>query len=323
MLELTSNDSGNRIELIDLTASIPFSDPSAALIGFYTFDDPANPLRDESTRGNHLSLVAGAEPALRPDEGFRDGAYQFAGAQRLIAPININPAEKPALTMGAWVKFTDSSGLRKVIGSDDGGWDRTIGIDNRDDGITRYTTFIGNGPPLRGTPTPSNPEAWSFIAATYNQVSGQVVMYVDLDATTTDDPLVAVSGPTGFGSGFPTTAIGGLRPDNANEGWSGWIDNVFFYEKVLTADELTTLRDRELALADELKILSITRDATSLTITWRSRAGEFYNIEYKERLDQGWQFIAIEGAVGRIGTFTDGDPDRLARPTGFYRVVGE
>ena len=79
-LELISNDSVNRSKIIDLTASIPFSDPSAALIGFYTFDDPANPLHDDSGHGNDLAMVAGAEPTMRPDDGFRDGAFDFSGA---------------------------------------------------------------------------------------------------------------------------------------------------------------------------------------------------------------------------------------------------
>lgn len=322
-LELISNDSDNRSKLIDVTANIPFSDPSAALIGFYSFDDAANPLKDDSGHGNNLTLITGAEPTLQPDGGFRDGAYEFNGAQRLIAPININPSARPILTMGAWVKTSVIGGLHKVIGSDDGGWDRTIGMDDRGVGGVRYTTFIGNGEPLGNTPVPDSLDSWSFIAATYNEPAGQVVMYVDLDASTIDDPLVAVSSPTVFGSGFSTTAIGGIRPDNANEGWVGSIDNVFFYDKVLSADELTTLRDQQLALAEALRIRSITRDATGVRIVWTSRPNSFYNIEYTESLGQPWEFIGTGGTDSRISDFLDEDPVRLSKPTGFYRVIGE
>jgi hypothetical protein len=318
-LELISNDSGSRLRSVDLTATIPFTDPEAALIGFYTFDDPANPLRDDSGHGNTLSRVTGAEPIYHGGDGFRDGAFEFTGLERLIAPININPAARPVLTMGAWVKASGLGGLRKVIGSDDGGWDRTIGMDDREGGL-RYTTFVGNAPPLAGTPVPDSTEVWSFMAATYDEIAHQVVMYVDLDASTTDDPLVAVSGPTGFGSGFSTTAIGGLRPDNNNEGWTGLIDNAFFYDKVLTAAELTSLRDRELALASQLKIKSITRTAASVTITYRSKVGLLYSVEYKERWEQPWVFINIQAATSGTSSYTDDDPTRMSKPTGFYRV---
>ncbi len=322
-LELTSNDSDNRTTLIDVTANVPFSDPSAALIGFYTFDDPAAPLKDVSGHGNDLTMVTGAEPTFSPVSGFLDGAFDFNGSQRLIAPININPSARPVLTMGAWIKASSLGGLHKVIGSDDGGWDRTIGMDDRGVGGLRYTTFIGNGEPLANTPTPTSLDGWSFIAATYSEPASQVVMYVDLDASTIDDPLVVVSSPSGFGSGFSTTAIGGLRPDNANEGWIGSIDNVFFYDKVLTVDELTTLRDQQLALAHQLKIRSITRTDVGVAIVWRSVPNEFYEIEYTESLGGPWQLVGVGGSATQTADFIDTDPDRLARPTGFYRIKGE
>jgi hypothetical protein len=318
-LELISNDSVERSKTINLSANVPFSDPQAALIGYYTFDDPADPLHDDSGHGNKLSLVPGAEPAYRPGDGFHDGGYEFTGVERLIAPININPTQRPILTMGAWIKASTLGGLHKVIGSDDGGWDRTIGMDDREGGL-RYTTFVGNAAPLAGTPMPDSTEVWSFIAATYDDSASQVVMYVDLDASTTNDALVAVSGPTGFSTGFSTTAIGGLRPDNSNEGWIGLIDNAFFYEKVLTASELTNLRDREAAAANQLKIRSITRDAASVTITWRSQPGVFYSVEYKEKWEQPWVFLSVQLADGPTSSFTDDDPGRMAKPTGFYRV---
>ena len=214
------------------------------LVGFYPFDNSANPLIDETLGGNDLQSV-GADPVYQALGGFEGGAYTFDGTQRLVAPIDINPDSMPVLTMGAWVKPSSiDPGLRKVMGSDDGGWDRTIGLDNREPDFTfRYTSFVGNGPPVTGTPGPANTDDWTFLAATYDQTANVVTVYTDLDASSTGDALSAVTAASGFTAGFPTVAIGGLRPDNAAEGWQGMIDNVFFLNRVLDEDEMAEVLD--------------------------------------------------------------------------------
>ncbi|MEM7385506.1 MAG: hypothetical protein AAF514_11225, partial [Verrucomicrobiota bacterium] len=106
----------------------------ADLIGFYTFDDPANPLADDSGQDNHLAEPGGeANPTFDEAGGIQGGAFTYDGADRLIAPININPEEEPELTVGAWVRTASvEPGLRKIMGHDNGGWDRTVGLDNRE-----------------------------------------------------------------------------------------------------------------------------------------------------------------------------------------------
>jgi len=160
-----------------------------------------------------------------------------------VAPLDINPDQIPELTMGAWVKTsTLSPGLRKVMGHDNGGWDRTIGLDNRN-GDFRYTSFIGNGRPVLGTPGPENIDNWTFLASVYDQEVKEVTVYVDIDASTTDDDLVVVTEPASFGLGQNTLSIGSLRPDNGSEGWVGLIDNAFVYQTKLTLRQLMTLRN--------------------------------------------------------------------------------
>jgi len=223
----------------------------AGLIGLYSFDDSGNPLADSSGTGNHLTV--GAAPVWGADIGFNGtGGYDFTSA-RLIAPVNVNPAVMPQMTWGAWVR-TDSlvSGTRKVLGHDNGAWDRTIGLDNRNPGTLRYTTFVGDGNinnsgPLEGTPTPTSTTAWSFIAASYDQTAKRVTMYVDLDASTTTDPLVAIAEYGAFGPGNTTFAIGGLTPTGTGEAWDGAIDNVFVYNEVLSPEKMTRIRNQGLA----------------------------------------------------------------------------
>ena len=173
---------------------------SGELIGLYTFDDPGAPLTDDSGQGNTLTS-AGADPTHITDGGVEGGAFEFDGFQRLIAPININVSTAPELTLGAWVKTsTLEPGLYKVMGHDNGGWDRTIGLDTRDTDEFRYTSFVGNGRPVLGTPGPESVDDWTFLAVTYSRADREVTVYVDLDSSTTADDLVAVSEPTLFGA---------------------------------------------------------------------------------------------------------------------------
>jgi len=214
----------------------------AGLIGFYSFDDPADPYKDDS--GNFYTLEGGyADPVYVPDGGVQGGAFLFNGTQRLVAPIDINTYALPALTMGAWVRTSSLvAGQRKVMGHDNGGYDRTLGLDTRNGGF-RYTAFIGTGDPPPGSVPPKSTSDWTFLAVTYDDWTGQMTVYVDLNSLSIGDPLEMATSPAAFGDGQATVAIGGLRPDNADEGWQGAIDNVFFYDEVLTVEQLTAIRD--------------------------------------------------------------------------------
>jgi hypothetical protein len=301
-----------------------------ALIGFYPFDDADNPLRDESGTGNDLSEPPDLFlPAHDPQGGFEGGGFLFTGGERMIVPININPSALPELTMGAWVR-TDilDPGLRKVMGHDNGGWDRTIGLDNRipegGEAPFRYTAFTGTGPGPTNLPGPVVIEDWTFLAATYNQTLGELVVYVDIDASTTDDPPASAAQAATFGAGFNTASIGNLRPDTAAEGWVGSIDNAFFYRAALTAAQVTQIRDggREFILegGGAPRLTSITINGT-LVITWTSVADATYGIEYTESLPGPWTMIGTQASQGASTSFQDNDVTRRGRATGFYRVV--
>jgi hypothetical protein len=328
-IELISNNTSGRFLTLNVSAGVPFASLRSGLLGFYTFDDATNPLKDDSGNGHDLNPTD-APPAYDPAGGFQGGGYLFDGSSHLIAPININPSAQPVLTMGAWVR-TDSldPGLRKVIGSDDGGWDRTIGLDNREPNTLplRYTSFVGNASPLEGTPEPVNTTDWTFLAATYDQPNALVTVWVDLDAKTTADPLVAVSRANStFGPGWSTAAIGSIRPDNLNETWVGSIDNVFFFNTVLSQSDLTKLRNEGKAALEEgptdtIKINSVQKTGAGVVLTYSSRTGVTYTIEYKEKITDAWASIGTQPGQANSTTFTDSDATRLARPTGFYRVA--
>lgn len=221
----------------------------ADIVAYYDFDNAANPLLDATGNGHTITGTASTNPVWGATTGFASsGAYEFSG-DRLIVPIDINPSALPRMTWGAWVKTnTLTSSLYKVLGHDNGAWDRTLGLDNRLPAVFRYTSFTGNDPvnnsgPVEGTPGPASTSQWSFIAASYDQVAKTVTVYVDVDASTTADALATVTEPGAFGTGWSTFAIGAIRPDQNSEPWSGVIDNVFLYNEVLTPAAVTKLRD--------------------------------------------------------------------------------
>ena len=318
-LDLISNSSSSRHALLDLSAFVPYA---GSLIAFYPFDDPANPLKNATGKGSDLSSPAGEAPTYQPSGGVEGGGYLFNGSQVLVAPIDINATNLPKLTMGAWVR-TDSlvSGMRKVMGQDDGGWDRAIGLDNRN-GDFRYSGFTGSGLVDQGL-TPTNTTAWTFLAVTYDQDAGTMSLYTDLDVSTTE-PLAEFDTTASFGSGWTTTAIGDLRSDAPSEGWQGSIDNVFLYQTVLTADQLTTIRNGGANAilpqpAQGPKITNVQR-TTNLTMSWASATGKTYTVQYTDKLPPAWTQVATVASQGASTSYTDSDATRMGRPVGFYRV---
>ncbi len=328
-LDVLSNDQVDRHRRIDLRAMAAFPTLKGALLAFYPFDAEEDPLRDESGNERHLQLVGDAEPEYAIGEGHEGSGYRFFGTQRLISPVNTTPTATPLLTMGAWVKTSNiDGGLRKIIGAD-AGWSRVIGLDTRGAEGFSYTGFFGGGVTSNVFATPESYDDWTFIAAAYDQSTATMTIYVALYADDPESELIAVTQSTTFGSHQATTAIGSLRPDNNSEGWQGDIDNVFFYQKVLTQEEIQSIREGGVAFimeentpepGSDFAITDVQR-GDDVRITWQSLAGRTYIVEYSRDLAaSGWENIAtVTGQAGST-TFIDNDPTRLARPVSFYRV---
>lgn len=206
----------------------------ADLIGFYPFDADYN---DASGFGN--DGVASGDTALAPFmgvDGIGGGAAQFSGAGHVVVPIDSNPTNHTDMTVTMWVKADASivaaPSLYKTFGHDDGGWDRTFGLDNRN-GAFRWAAFTGAGI-TNATSTPVTDE-WTFLATVWETASSSVTVYAGRDgeanATITEALINTPSGHT-------TSAIGNLRPDNFSEGWVGLIDNVTIHDSALFPAEI-------------------------------------------------------------------------------------
>ena len=212
----------------------------AHLIAHYRFND-GEP-SDET--GDFDGTAEGDATSAGPLSGV-DGtseAFQFSGGGHVVIPIDINPAVLPQLTVTMWVKADEnipqSPALYKTFGHDDGGWDRTFGLDHRG-GDFRWAAFTGGDPPgpTQETGTPVTSE-WTFLAAVWNSeaVGGPMVRF-HAGENHIVEPL------TDTFSGHISAAIGNLRPDNFSEGWRGLIDEVQIFDEALEIHDIQNIRN--------------------------------------------------------------------------------
>lgn len=104
-----------------------------------------------------------------------------------------------------------------------------------------WSAFAG-GHQFDGTNVPVDTEAWTFISGVFDETTSSMTLYLDPDASTTDDGLLSyVDNATAFnGSALPTN-IG--RLPSGQWYFDGLIDNVFFFDGVLDATQMTAIRD--------------------------------------------------------------------------------
>lgn len=208
--------------------------PSAALasgpgglVAFYSFDQDAGDGRVSPTGVTHL-----------PTGGYEGGAFHFDGAGGHIdLPVDVNPSVRPALTMGAWFRAESIPWDRQaqVLSHDNGGYDRSIDLDDRATdlhGLYLVSAFTGHG--VLGSGVLAETSQWHFAAVTYDP-SGRITLYVDGQET-------ATTGLPGAGVDFLRVAGNPAGATDTGEPFHGIVDNVFVYDRVLTADEVERIR---------------------------------------------------------------------------------
>ncbi len=206
----------------------------ADLIAYYNFEGNAN---DVSGNGYDGTVHGATTVTGRSGAG---QAYSFDGTNDYIKiSLSINPADYPQLTMGAWVKadaanlLSNSNQRHQVLSHDNGGYDRTLGIDYRGHNANNpgpgWSAFSGSGAVLGDFAV--NTDAWEFIAVVYDQAAETVMLYVN-GATMTE------SGRLGEGRNY--VHIGNNPP--GSEHFKGLIDDVFFFSDALTTEALDSIR---------------------------------------------------------------------------------
>jgi len=214
----------------------------ADLIAYYQFNNPSDLGQDSSGHGNNATNFGATYSA----SGYQGGAAEFINnnqnnPQYLQAPVNISPQAHPELTMGAWVNAAPNApgvSYPGIISSDDGDFDRQIGLDRRGSGGNlTYSAFIGGGLVSQGL----NPigAGWTFVAIVYDGANNTATFYSGNNSGTTVN--------TNFdNSSYSFFDIG--RNPGFPEYLSGRVDNVFVYDQALTSSQIDTIRTSGIAV---------------------------------------------------------------------------
>ena len=198
------------------------------LVAFYPFDGNA---LDAGGRGLHATVHNATQA-----EGYEGQAYYFNGTSAYLeVPLDISPDQYPRITIGVWAK-PDSPDPRQVLLShDDGGFDRTLCIDDRGGGS--WSIFTGSGVAGVGINLPVDTTKWTFLAAGYtNESSAYCGLWASCDSHSSG---VYTGGQPGAGK--KSLRIG-AHPWGTDF-FQGRLDNVFIFNRWLTDDELDYIRE--------------------------------------------------------------------------------
>jgi hypothetical protein len=196
------------------------------LLGFYPFEGNA-----QDWSGNRRHGTVSGSPIVGTPSGYEgQGYYFYGGADYITVPLNINPDQYPRLTMGGWCKKLSAGWFQPLLTHDDGGYDRSITIDDRGGGIG-WSAFCGPWGQVLGA-VPAIYQKWSFVAVVYDQVAQTVRLQVD-------DMVLTKTG-VGLGLGQSQLYIG-ASPKFGNF-FKGCIDNVFVFGDALTDKQLAYIR---------------------------------------------------------------------------------
>lgn len=142
---------------------------------------------------------------------------------------DLREATFTALTWGAWVKSDGSTSIQAVLSIDNGNFDRTIGIDDR--GVQfaglGFSAFTGAGV-MKGAPLTTD---WTHLSAVYD--GSTVDLYIN--------GSLAISSPEVFN---PTDALTHFFIGSNtvfNEGFGGYLDDVFVFGRALSASEIADI----------------------------------------------------------------------------------
>ncbi len=136
--------------------------------------------------------------------------------------------------------------------------------------------------------------------------------------TLSDSPLRIGALSTSPSQSFPALFFAGL------------IDEVAIWERSLALSEIQSLAGSERSLEERiasapegLRILAIERTASAIALSWSSRIGETYAVEYAETLEPAARWRRVLGPIEANAdsvTIMDDNGPRRQRSTGYYRV---
>jgi hypothetical protein len=170
--------------------------------------------------GHNVAISMIDNPVLSP------GGATFDGVDDAIkVELNVNPTAMPQMSWGAWVTPTNNSPIRQVLSHDDGGYDRSLGIDWRGGLSGEYSGFTGVG--VLGDGTVATVDEKVFLAAVYDNATSSMSMWVNGQKTTAT---------TSFGTGNDYFLIG-ANPC-CGEHFAGSVTGIFVFDQALTDSQV-------------------------------------------------------------------------------------
>jgi hypothetical protein len=151
----------------------------------------------------------------------------------LEVPMSIDAEAAPELTViSVWSSATaDKNPLRKLYGSDDGGYDRAAGIDDRAADGSNYTVFAGSGG-VTGI--------FTFAANTTNLT---IENYANKKLNTWVNGAAAKSNINAEYDHMPNHLYIGGTGHTYTESWKGDLAEMLIYKRTLTDDERKKVED--------------------------------------------------------------------------------
>jgi hypothetical protein len=215
--------------LLALGLASPAAAVTSGLVAFYDFE--SSDASDASGNGNDGTVVAGVTFGATGYAGSMGAEFTAtSGLSGINTGIDINPAAMPALTMGGWFR-ADTINNGKVLSHDNGGFDRTLGLDGRGSvsGVD-WTAFSGGGVVDADSVTQDViAGAWQHVAVVYDGAAS--ALYVN---GTLAESFTATNGTSVW------SLFIGTNP-SFNEDFIGGADDVFVFSRALSANEIGSI----------------------------------------------------------------------------------
>lgn len=230
-------------------------------LGRWTFDEP--------TADAALVNVANAKFSVQPNrelprtEGVLGGALELSGAFQCPIPTEFIPSDISQLTVSAWVRPNELSSYREILRKEDG--DRRLLFSFQNDGqiLALGLNVDGAYAELDAPVVPADllDGSWRLATATFDGETARV--YLD------GREIAAQKRPGRLSIGDQAPLMIGSS-GGSSEFFSGGLDDLRFYNRALSADEIAALYDEGAAILAERQ-----RIATDFVATFYEKGETF------------------------------------------------
>lgn len=166
-------------------------------------------------------------------------------------------------------------------------------------------------------------DEWHFLALISNPVDGIVQLYVDGE-------LEGESGGPNLEDNANPMMIG-ENPDARGRTWNGWVDDLAFYNRALTEEEVLALwNDGEGASVAEVflgggkplgfRITDVALAGDQLTVTWASRGNATYAVDTSDTIPDPAGGVFWEEAADGVESGGEETSFSVAVPAGAKQV---